>query len=162
MDKDVWRRICNMLLLIFHLVLPSFTSDGVDITMARKDLKWSPIPTVYGPFMWVWMWPWQLVRCILPLRCQVTRPRHASTQASYFFTTPKLWIRKNNIETSITYHSGRLRLRTGEIWSHLYVSSFKLKVDTSGKTLSQYFALFVLILRYWGQISIWAEFCKMM
>jgi len=37
----VRRSICDLALLIFHLVLSSFTFDGVDITIANKVLKWN-------------------------------------------------------------------------------------------------------------------------
>jgi hypothetical protein len=40
-----------MSLLIFHLVLSSFTFDGVDIAMASKDLKWNLKRYLNG------MWP---------------------------------------------------------------------------------------------------------
>ena len=35
------RAICDMTLLIFHLVLSAFTFDGVDISVATKVLKWN-------------------------------------------------------------------------------------------------------------------------
>ncbi|CAA7263917.1 unnamed protein product [Cyclocybe aegerita] len=40
-DEGVRRTICDMALLIFHLVLSSFTFDGVDINVASKILKWN-------------------------------------------------------------------------------------------------------------------------
>jgi len=40
-DEGVRRTICDMSLLIFHLVLSSFTFDGVDISVATKVLKWN-------------------------------------------------------------------------------------------------------------------------
>ncbi|KAF5353270.1 hypothetical protein D9756_007772 [Leucocoprinus leucothites] len=40
-EEGVRRSICDMALLIFHLVLSSFTFDGVDITVADKVLKWN-------------------------------------------------------------------------------------------------------------------------
>jgi len=40
-DEGVRRTICDMSLLIFHLVLSSFTFDGVDISVANKVLKWN-------------------------------------------------------------------------------------------------------------------------
>jgi len=40
-DEGVRRTICDMSLLIFHLVLSSFTFDGVDIGVASKILKWN-------------------------------------------------------------------------------------------------------------------------
>ncbi|KAI0319413.1 hypothetical protein OF83DRAFT_1110594 [Amylostereum chailletii] len=40
-DEGVRRSICDMALLIFHLVLSSVTSEGVDITMAQKILDWN-------------------------------------------------------------------------------------------------------------------------
>ncbi|KIM37750.1 hypothetical protein M413DRAFT_448267 [Hebeloma cylindrosporum] len=40
-DEGVRRTICDMALLIFHLVLSSFTFDGVDIAVASKILKWN-------------------------------------------------------------------------------------------------------------------------
>ncbi|EGO03118.1 hypothetical protein SERLA73DRAFT_176637 [Serpula lacrymans var. lacrymans S7.3] len=39
--EGVRRSICDMCLLIFHLVLSSFTFDGVDIMMAQKILDWN-------------------------------------------------------------------------------------------------------------------------
>ena len=35
------RSICDMTPLIFHLVLSSFTFDGVDTSMAQKILDWN-------------------------------------------------------------------------------------------------------------------------
>jgi hypothetical protein len=35
------RPICDMALLIFHLVLSSVTFDGIDITMAQRILDWN-------------------------------------------------------------------------------------------------------------------------
>ncbi|EIW75037.1 hypothetical protein CONPUDRAFT_147567 [Coniophora puteana RWD-64-598 SS2] len=40
-EEGVRRAICDMALLIFHLVLSSFTFDGVDIDMAQKILDWN-------------------------------------------------------------------------------------------------------------------------
>ncbi|TFK64860.1 hypothetical protein BDN72DRAFT_774082 [Pluteus cervinus] len=40
-EEGVRRSICDMSLLIFHLVLSSFTFDGVDIGMATKILQWN-------------------------------------------------------------------------------------------------------------------------
>lgn len=40
-DEGVRRTICDIVLLIFHLVLSSFTFDGVDIAMAQKILDWN-------------------------------------------------------------------------------------------------------------------------
>ncbi|KXN89075.1 Tetratricopeptide repeat protein 39B [Leucoagaricus sp. SymC.cos] len=40
-EEGVRRTICDMVLLIFHLVLSSFTFDCVDITVADKILKWN-------------------------------------------------------------------------------------------------------------------------
>jgi hypothetical protein len=39
--EGVRRSICDMTLLIFHLVLSSFTFDGVDVSMAQKVLDWN-------------------------------------------------------------------------------------------------------------------------
>jgi hypothetical protein len=35
------RSVCDMVLLIFHLVLSGFTYDGVDIKIAEKILNWN-------------------------------------------------------------------------------------------------------------------------
>ncbi|PPQ91091.1 hypothetical protein CVT25_013129 [Psilocybe cyanescens] len=40
-EEGVRRSICDMCLLIFHLVLSSFTFEGVDIGVASKILKWN-------------------------------------------------------------------------------------------------------------------------
>jgi Protein of unknown function (DUF3808) len=40
-EEGVRRSICDMTLLIFHLVLSSFTFDGVDLSMAQKILNWN-------------------------------------------------------------------------------------------------------------------------
>ena len=40
-EEGVRRAICDMALLIFHLILSSFTFDGVDISVASKILKWN-------------------------------------------------------------------------------------------------------------------------
>jgi hypothetical protein len=40
-EEGIRRPICDMALLIFHLVLSSFTFDGIDITMAQRILDWN-------------------------------------------------------------------------------------------------------------------------
>ena len=40
-EEGVRRTVCDICLLIFHLVLSSFTFDGVDINMAQKILDWN-------------------------------------------------------------------------------------------------------------------------
>ncbi|KAJ3720521.1 hypothetical protein C8R42DRAFT_696791 [Lentinula raphanica] len=40
-QEGVRRTICDMALLIFHLVLSSFTFDGVDVGMAQKIINWN-------------------------------------------------------------------------------------------------------------------------
>ncbi|KAF8070007.1 hypothetical protein FPV67DRAFT_1753952 [Lyophyllum atratum] len=40
-DEGVRRTICDMALLIFHLVLSSFTVEGVDIRVAGRVLEWN-------------------------------------------------------------------------------------------------------------------------
>ncbi|KLO18664.1 hypothetical protein SCHPADRAFT_899460 [Schizopora paradoxa] len=40
-EEGVRRTICDMALLIFHLVLSSFTFEGVDVLMAQKILDWN-------------------------------------------------------------------------------------------------------------------------
>jgi hypothetical protein len=40
-EEGVRRSLCDMALLIFHLVLSSFTFDGVDLSMAQKVLEWN-------------------------------------------------------------------------------------------------------------------------
>ncbi|GJJ13980.1 hypothetical protein Clacol_008237 [Clathrus columnatus] len=40
-EEGIRRPICDMALLIFHLVLSSFTFDGVDIMFANKILQWN-------------------------------------------------------------------------------------------------------------------------
>ncbi|KIJ30491.1 hypothetical protein M422DRAFT_214577, partial [Sphaerobolus stellatus SS14] len=40
-EEGVRRPICDMALLLFHLVLSSFTFDGVDVKFAHKVLKWN-------------------------------------------------------------------------------------------------------------------------
>ncbi|KAF8801787.1 hypothetical protein BYT27DRAFT_7197766 [Phlegmacium glaucopus] len=40
-EEGVRRSICDMVLLIFHLILSNFTFDGVDISVASKVLKWN-------------------------------------------------------------------------------------------------------------------------
>ena len=40
-DEGLRRSICDMVLLIFHLVLSSFTHTGVDIPLAQKILQWN-------------------------------------------------------------------------------------------------------------------------
>ncbi|KAJ7747850.1 hypothetical protein B0H16DRAFT_1554834 [Mycena metata] len=40
-QEGVRRAICDMALLIFHLVLSSFTFDGVDVHMAARIVKWN-------------------------------------------------------------------------------------------------------------------------
>ena len=39
-EEGIRRSICDMVLLIFHLVLSSFTFEGVDIHMAQKILDY--------------------------------------------------------------------------------------------------------------------------
>ncbi|KAF8623319.1 hypothetical protein AX17_007460 [Amanita inopinata Kibby_2008] len=40
-EEGVRRSLCDMALLIFHLVISSFTFDGVDISVAQKVLDWN-------------------------------------------------------------------------------------------------------------------------
>lgn len=40
-QEGIRRPICDMALLIFHLVLSSFTFDGVDVMFANKILEWN-------------------------------------------------------------------------------------------------------------------------
>ena len=40
-QEGVRRSICDMSLLIFHLVLSTFTFEGVDIDIADKILRWN-------------------------------------------------------------------------------------------------------------------------
>ncbi|KAJ4474283.1 hypothetical protein J3R30DRAFT_3778229 [Lentinula aciculospora] len=40
-QEGVRRTICDMALLIFHLVLSSFTFDGVDVGLAQKIINWN-------------------------------------------------------------------------------------------------------------------------
>ncbi|PPQ75306.1 hypothetical protein CVT24_007499 [Panaeolus cyanescens] len=40
-DEGVRRSICDMALLIFHLVLSSFTVEGVDVGVADRVLRWN-------------------------------------------------------------------------------------------------------------------------
>lgn len=40
-SEGVRRAICDMTLLIFHLVLSSYTFEGVDVMMARKIVEWN-------------------------------------------------------------------------------------------------------------------------
>lgn len=40
-QEGVRRGICDMALLIFHLVLSSFTFDGVDVPLAARIVKWN-------------------------------------------------------------------------------------------------------------------------
>ena len=40
-EEGVRRAICDMSLLLFHLILSGFTFDGVDISVASKILKWN-------------------------------------------------------------------------------------------------------------------------
>lgn len=40
-EEGIRRTICDMTLLIFHLVLSSFTFDGVDISIAQTILDFN-------------------------------------------------------------------------------------------------------------------------
>ncbi|KAI0032001.1 hypothetical protein K488DRAFT_50862 [Vararia minispora EC-137] len=40
-EEGVRRSICDLALIIFHLVLSTFTSDGVDISIAAKIIDWN-------------------------------------------------------------------------------------------------------------------------
>ncbi|KAJ7080170.1 hypothetical protein B0H15DRAFT_857139 [Mycena belliarum] len=40
-QEGIRRAICDMALLIFHLVLSSFTFDGVDVPLAARIVKWN-------------------------------------------------------------------------------------------------------------------------
>ena len=40
-EEGVRRSICDMVLLIFHLLLSSFTHTGVDVPMAQNILEWN-------------------------------------------------------------------------------------------------------------------------
>jgi len=103
-----------MSLMIFHLVLSSFTFDGVDIAVASKILKWNLKRYPNG------IWAIQLSVDVTLTASQVYSSSSVQgdsvssglNPSKPFFTTPKPWSRKSNIETSITYPSGRSRLRT--------------------------------------------------
>jgi tetratricopeptide (TPR) repeat protein len=49
-EEGVRRSICDMVLLIFHLVLSSFTHAGVDIPLAQKILDWNLVRYPSGVF----------------------------------------------------------------------------------------------------------------
>lgn len=40
-SEGVRRAICDMTLLIFHLVLSSYTFEGIDVNMARRIVEWN-------------------------------------------------------------------------------------------------------------------------
>ena len=40
-EEGVRRALCDMMILLFHLILSSFVFDGVDISVASKVLKWN-------------------------------------------------------------------------------------------------------------------------
>ncbi|KAG6891871.1 hypothetical protein C0993_005885, partial [Termitomyces sp. T159_Od127] len=40
-DEGVRRPICDMALLIYHLVISSYTGAGVDISVAARVLEWN-------------------------------------------------------------------------------------------------------------------------
>ncbi len=40
-QEGLRRSICDMTLLIFHLVLSTFTFEGVEIDIAEKILQWN-------------------------------------------------------------------------------------------------------------------------
>jgi hypothetical protein len=40
-QEGMRRTICDIFLLVFHLVLSSFTFKGVDIDMADKIVRWN-------------------------------------------------------------------------------------------------------------------------
>ncbi|KAG6828152.1 hypothetical protein H0H92_009003 [Tricholoma furcatifolium] len=49
-EEGVRRSICDMALLIFHLVLSSFTVEGIDISVARRILDWNLVRFPNGTF----------------------------------------------------------------------------------------------------------------
>jgi hypothetical protein len=81
-EEGVRRTICDMSLLIFHLVLSSFTFDGVDIAVAQRVLDFNmkrypngillPPPTL-TPFL-------NVARCVLPFWCRTSRAMSLAAQ----------------------------------------------------------------------------------
>ncbi|KAH6894046.1 hypothetical protein BKA70DRAFT_1320347 [Coprinopsis sp. MPI-PUGE-AT-0042] len=40
-DEGIRRSVCDMVLMMFHLFISSFTFEGIDVPMARKILEWN-------------------------------------------------------------------------------------------------------------------------
>ena len=72
-EEGLRRSVCDMTLLIFHLVLSSFTFDGVDVFMAQNILEWNLKRYPEGQFFFSCQishsYPLES-RCILPLWCR--------------------------------------------------------------------------------------------
>ena len=58
------RTICDIVLLVFHLVLSSFTFDGVDIATAQKILDWN-LRRYPSGMTHPSLWRVYLIRCLL-------------------------------------------------------------------------------------------------
>jgi hypothetical protein len=86
-QEGVRRSICDMALLIFHLVLSSFTFDGVDVAMAARIVNWNlkryPEGGAFSPChraSFIYCADNFIPRCVLPLRCRT--PRHRALAAA--------------------------------------------------------------------------------
>ena len=74
-DEGVRRAVCDMALLLFHLILSGFTFDGVDISVASKILKWNLKRYPNGISFHVLLSVYtsqrtSFSRCILPFWCR--------------------------------------------------------------------------------------------
>lgn len=81
-EEGVRRSICDMALLIFHLVLSSFTSEGVDIPMAQKILDWNLKRYPNGVFFLFGQGRLSLIRA-QPARALESYKRAVESQSQY-------------------------------------------------------------------------------
>ena len=54
-EEGIRRSICDMSLLLFHLVLSSFTFEGVDVKLAGRVLEWNLRRYPNGEFLWFFL-----------------------------------------------------------------------------------------------------------
>jgi len=104
----VRRPICDIALLIFHLVLSSFTFDGIDITIADKILKWNlkryPNGAIISRSRSFVANSLQVFSSCLALVVLLSVGHNLT---KLFIIIPKQWNRKSNTATFTIFPSGK-------------------------------------------------------
>jgi hypothetical protein len=71
-DEGLRRSVCDMSLMIFHLVMSSFTFDGVDVSVAKRILEWNlkRYPDGMSYYLLCLYCADIFHRCLFPFRCR--------------------------------------------------------------------------------------------